>query len=406
MARERLKPGSHSNITVAKYVEDGVKANGAKRYRIATEGEEPTKFRAYCRYRDKTGHIRMAQTWRDTSGAAESALRNKLIDLTSGALDRANVTVKTASQKWLERFQIQVDQGKVRQQTFDLYEDAADRMIIPALGGLLMTELTTGRITEALDNLHADAPSNARRARVVLKHITKFAMQQDWIDKDPMTGTDTYRPVSKSVDVITVDDLKRVRQAVKAWQSGNRYGPPRGAATLDVLDFMLGTGCRPGEALAVRWQDLELGNIPTVTICGTIVSPVKGSAYRQDWTKTASGFRQIILPRSLRAMLMRRAGEATSDTYVFPARGGGCMSPNNFRRGLRDALRQADLEGFYLYLLRKKAATHIADTVSLEAAAANLGHTDTAVTRKHYAARPVLAPDVSDTMEDLLSSLD
>ena len=46
MARERLKPGSHSNITVAKYVEDGVKANGAKRYRKAVEGEEPTKFRA------------------------------------------------------------------------------------------------------------------------------------------------------------------------------------------------------------------------------------------------------------------------------------------------------------------------------------------------------------------------
>jgi integrase len=39
-----------------------------------------------------------------------------------------------------------------------------------------------------------------------------------------------------------------------------------------VVDLMLATGARIGEALAVRWQDLDLtGDRPVVTISGTIV---------------------------------------------------------------------------------------------------------------------------------------
>lgn len=408
MPRARLKLGEHSNIVAKGYVEDGVKASGAKRYRTVREGETPDYYRATCRYRARNGYTRQAEAWGPSRNKATALLRAKLADLTAGSIPKANVTVEKAAAHWLQSARALVEDGKLAQQTWDQYEDTAKRLVVPSLGGVLMGELTTGRVTDALDELAKEAPSRARMARVVLKHVCAHAKRHDWIAADPMDGTKTYRLKGRAVQVLTNDEVKQVRQAVSAWQGGNRYGPPRGEGTLDVLDMMLGLGLRTGEALALRWDDVDMGGdgIPaTVTITGTIVQSAKGGAFRQGWTKTQAGFRQIVIPSAIKAMLMRRAGTATDAELVFPARGGGVISPNNFRRGLREALKAADLDGFYPYLMRKKNATTVADAVSLEAASANLGHSDTAVTRKHYAARAVLAPDVSVTTEALLADV-
>ncbi|WP_280478372.1 hypothetical protein [Nocardia asiatica] len=40
------------------------------------------------------------------------------------------------------------------------------------------------------------------------------------------------------------------------------YGPRRNPQVLDVADVELGTGPRPGEALALRWCDVDLGAQP------------------------------------------------------------------------------------------------------------------------------------------------
>jgi len=71
------------------------------------------------------------------------------------------------------------------------------------------------------------------------------------------------------------------------------------------------TGTRIGEALAVRWEDLDSSEQPpTLTISGTIVY-VKGKGfYRQPWTKSDAGYRTIVLPKFVVAILEWRRAEA------------------------------------------------------------------------------------------------
>ena len=422
MPRPRIGRGEATNIRVIPLVVDGKKTSGAKRWRKARPDETPGDYRATCRYRGSNGYTKQAESHGSTEGQARARLRAKIAKLTKGVPVGGQVSVEYAATQWISRFADKVKAGDVTQQTWDMYSDAVQRLVIPNLGGLTMGELTTGAITQALDEMSAQAPSNARVARVVMKHVVRYAMQQDWLERDVMVGTDTYRTATPAIKVLSADELRQVRRAVKAWQGGNRYGPPRGPATLDALDLMLGTGARIGEALALRWEDVDMGTPerklstgetvpavpPTITIAGTMVQPNNGKLHRQDRPKTKQGYRQLVIGPSVQAMLLRRAGELYEGdgTMVFPARGGGLMSPNNFRRGLREALKQADIVGFHSHLLRKLNATTVADAVSLEAAAANLGHSNTKVTRAHYAARPVLAPDVSDAAEALLADLD
>ena len=167
---------------------------------------------------------------------------------------------------------------------------------------------------------------------------------------------------------------------------------------------MLGTGCRTGEALAVRWEDVSFAPAQ-IAITGTVVY-VKGKTTRQSFTKTASGLRIVSLPAYVAGRLQELAGSSDPDCpYVFAARGGGLISPNNWRRTLREALRGTPYAGFTPYKLRKTAATLIAREMSLEAASATLGHSDTAVTKRHYAERQLEAPDTSSVLQAVFDRL-
>ena len=407
MARSKLPEGHTSNVLVAGYVEDGVKASGAKCYRRATAGEDPTIYRATVRYRAANGTTKTAEAWHVHKSKAEARVRAnaaRYLEEAGRALD-PTMTVAELGEAWLSVF---AAKGSVRPQTLGLYASALNDHVAPSLGGWELRELTTGKITAALDAMAKTAPSNARFSRVVLKHMIDYAIQHDALEQSPVDKTPTYSSSAASPKALTVDQLMKVRQAVSAWQEARRSGPPRGRNTLDVLDFMLGAGCRTGEALAVRWEDVRLGENPTVTFTGTIITPRhKGKVYRQPLPKSKSGFRTVHIPRHVANMLMRRAGEEDPGELglVFASRDGGIMSPNNFRRGLRQALKEADLEGFYPYLLRKTAATAIARADGMDAAAATLGHSSPSVTAKHYAERNVEAPDVAATVQRLFDAL-
>ncbi|MGO3022730.1 MAG: site-specific integrase, partial [Brevibacterium sp.] len=154
-------------------------------------------------------------------------------------------------------------------------------------------------------------------------------------------------------------------------------GGGRGNDLLDVVDVMLGTGLRISEVLALRWEDVDLGEHPTLTVSGTLVYLKKKGLQRQSDTKTASGFRILTLPAFAVEVLLRRSVEATptETNAVFPAGAGTWKWPNNYRRSLRDALKTIEGQGrISPHVFRKSVATLIDAEATLEAAAAVLGH--------------------------------
>jgi integrase len=212
------------------------------------------------------------------------------------------------------------------------------------------------------------------------------------------------------VQALTVDEVTDLRKALAAWQDEDGVGgPPRGTDVLDVVDVMLGTGMRIGEVLALRWEDVDLGEQPTVTVAGTLVY-LKGTGLRrQSHTKTASGFRILTLPAFAVEVLLRRSVDAipTETNAVFPSGKGTWKWPNNYRRTLRGALKSIEAEGrISPHVFRKSVATLVDAEATLEAAAAVLGHSGTGVTSAHYVARAAEAPDMSEILNRFGQSAD
>ena len=226
---------------------------------------------------------------------------------------------------------------------------------------------------------------------------------------NPVRDTGRLRKPRRTVIALTSDHLEAVRAAIRQWQQPipGRPGPRHTGDLADIVDLMLATGARIGEILALQWVDLDLAaERPTLTICGTLVY-VKGKGFfRQEWTKTDAGYRMLVLPRFAVGMLLaRKLTAAESDTdAILGSRRGTWMSPNNVRRQWRQARADIELEWVTPHTFRKTVATLIDKEANTKSAAAQLGHANENITNTYYIAKPALAPDVSDILEQLGTS--
>jgi integrase len=123
--------------------------------------------------------------------------------------------------------------------------------------------------------------------------------------------------------------------------------------------------------------------------------------YRQDHPKTKAGFRTVKLPPfAVRTLKCKQTTEDPQpDDMLFPSSTGTVRSPHNFRRQWRDARSGSDYEWVTPHVFRKSVATLIDQQYSSKQAAAQLGHSGTAITEKHYIAKATESPDVTDALE-------
>lgn len=312
-----------------------------------------------------------------------------------------NTTVFALSKIWLADPHLT---ETCTEQTIERYRDSLDHHVFPALGGYLLMEVTVSRVDRFLRTLAESTPGLAKTARTVLNGMFKLAVRHDAIRSNPVRDVRLASKLKKAVEALTFDEVGVLREGLRKWQDGTGYrgGARRGNDLLDVVDVMLGTGLRISEVLALRWEDVDLGEHPTLTVSGTLVDLKKKGLQRQSHTKTSSGFRILTLPAFAVEVLGRRRLNMipTETNAVFPSGAGTWKWPNNYRRTLRDALKTIEGQGgISPHVFGKSVATLIDAEATLEAAAAVLGHSGTAVTSRHYVAKAAAAPDMSAILD-------
>jgi integrase len=123
----------------------------------------------------------------------------------------------------------------------------------------------------------------------------------------------------------------------------------------DFVSFLVGTGCRFGEAVALRWENLGV-NYSTAWICSSIsrgVSNKKG-------TKTGKS-RLVRLSPQLQAMLEDRFKNTNPQPrdLIFPSPTGIPINDHRFReRAWKTILESCDIEWKTPYQVRHAAISH------------------------------------------------
>lgn len=345
---------------------------------------------AKARFRDYDGVTRLVERSGVTGPKAENALKEALLE--RARLVGDDITAETRLRVVAEEWFADEIQGAKAWNTERRYREVLDLMVLPGMGMLTLREATVARCDRFLQlTTTSHGPSAAKHAKTVLSGVLGLATRRGALQANPVRDVKAIRVTVPEVEALTLHQVQTLRIALYADEAAVSRDIP------DGVSYMLGTSARIGEAMALRWPDLDLdAAVPTALIRATTIFKKGEGTIIQEHPKRSSSRRRIPLPAFVVTMLRQRAEDARHELLVFPSARGRVRDPNNFRKGWDSFKVSHDLEWVHPHVFRKTAAAIVEDP---ELAAGLLGHADSNVTKTHYLPRITLAPDVRDRLD-------
>lgn len=224
-----------------------------------------------------------------------------------------------------------IQSGELRPRTLELYQQRWKSHLDGRLAAKSIQKMTGSDVSNVIARMREKnlSPSVISGVLMVLGMICAYAVEKRYIASSPMSQlARRERPQAKPRTAPRVLNLEEIETLLSK-------APPSIREYLRLVAF---TGCRMSEALAIRWQDVDLDS-GTVTISGQL----ERKTYRRIPTKTSSGNREVFLTDDLVNVLKARRVKALErglhgpDQLVFCTKLGSPLSHRNVAREIRRA---------------------------------------------------------------------
>ena len=185
---------------------------------------------------------------------------------------------------------------------------------------------------------------------LILSNFFNFCIKKGYLEKNPCTGIKKLNELSR-LKTLSDDDIDKL------------IGGATNKLTGDLITFLIYTGCRKGEALNLKWDDVDMQND---------VIAVKGTKTKYD--------RYIPISKPLKELL--KAVERNQDClYVFNKNG---AKIGDFKKSFHTACRNAGLKDLRIHDLRHVFASKmVMNGTSLYITGELLGHRTTQMTKRY-----------------------
>ena len=308
--------------------------------------------------------------------------------------------------QYLEWWLSQALPGTVRDTTVVSYRGALRANVIPHIGHIRLSKLTPQHVQAMLTAIQDKGLSarTAKYAHAVLRRALGQAERWGMVTRNVATLVEPPRAVRPEVRSLKPDEVHTLLDAAR----GDRFEA--------ILTVAIAVGLRRGEALGLRWSDIDL-EAAVLRVRRALVY-VDGDLRFVD-PKTKRSRRTIPLPsvsiQALREHRRRQAAERLAagpawedDDLVFPSATGGPMDPNNLGRHFRALCDRAGIGRVRLHDLRHTCASLLlAQNVHPRVVMEILGHSGIAITMDTYShVLPELQREAADRMDQALGYTD
>lgn len=352
------------------------------------------QVRARARYRDYDGTTRPISRFGSTKARAERtlklALRDRSRSITGDLTPDSRVC--DLAQGWLA----DVDSSGLAAATKEHYRYVADRYVTPGVGGLRLREVNVGAVDRLLKAVSEHNGSGAAKStRSGMSSLLGVAVRHGALPTNPVRDVARLVKPRKVVRALTSAETTELVLALRADGRAVELDMP------DLVEFMLGSGVRIGEALALRPAVVDL-NGRVFEINATVVR-TKGQGVRiQEHPKTAAGWRVIAVPEFVGGIVRSRQSKGTvrAAGTVFASPLGHVRDASNTTADLRRAVGRAGFEWVTSHTFRKTVATRL-DEAGLTARqiADHLGHARPSVTQDVDMGRNVASTLAAEVLE-------
>ena len=359
---------------------------------------------------------RRHQQWHTVHGTrrdAERALREFLHSLETGTYVRP---IKVSLAQFLEEWLRDYVELNCSPRTKASYEMIIRRHIIPELGNIPLSQLEPRHLQAFYSRQKAQgrvddegqlSPRTVRYCHSLLAEALGHAVKMGLAGRNVAQATDAPRLDHKVMPTLTPEDIPKFLEAAK------------GSPYYTFFYLLLHTGLRRGEALALRWKNVDLG-LASLGVSSYL--SVVETAYKLDGDyvikepKTLHSRRRIALSPSLGLVLRQYRGEQeaqrallgkplTDHDFVFAHPDGTPLDPSTVSHAFAKIIRKAGVPLIRLHDLRHTHATLMLKVgVHPKVVSERLGHSSIRITLDTYShVLPGLQEAAAQRFDDFLT---
>lgn len=342
-------------------------------------------WQGQLRYTDMDGRARRFYASGKTKDEVRAQLREAQRRLDDGAPVRdAKMTLTTWIEEWIPTG---LEASTRRRATKDLYQCVLRNHVAPTIGKRTLDTLRPAHVEAMLLAKQREGykASTLRNVYAALRACLDGAVRDGWVKDNVAAKVDRPRVSASEAAFLTpaqADTLVRVLA-------------DSDPAMHRLVKFMLLTGLRRGEALGLRWEDVDPED-KTLRVRRVLARTSEGLALGEP--KTRASRRTVplgaaaldVLREQHRAQAQDRLacppGAWTESGQVFATPLGTPWDPRNALRRFTAATVKAGLPAAKLHTLRHSAATILlAAGVSMKEVQIILGHSSYTITADIYA---------------------
>lgn len=342
------------------------------------------------------------------SGKSQAEVKRKIREYNkqSDAVDPTEVSLETYMTDWL----LNAKKGKIKDSSYDRLENTAKHQVIPMIGDMHLSEITTEDINSMLNSLKENglSYSSIKKAYDCTRAMFEYAIHRRDIVINPMALAKMPHESEfekKEVRYFTRDEASRiVEECSRLYSTGTRVYPYG-----DAFILVLNTGLRMGELLGLQKQDIDFTkkvinirrNAQVVNNRNDDGSRAVGRRVVLSTTKTYSGRRCISLNKTALEAIQRLCDAHPESEYVVCGTKGNQVTHERFEKSFYRILRNCNIEQTGVHSLRHTFASILFEKgTDIKTISTLLGHASVKITMDTYVHL------IQDTGKQALDKLD
>jgi integrase len=319
---------------------------------------------------------------------------------------------KASVREYLVKEWLPAVKSTIRPTTYNSYEQHVACHIVPHIGSVKLQKLSGSQVNALYAKLAESGAKNGKKgiSAMTIHHVhaclhkaCKDAVRWGHISRNPLDAADPPRKKgdgSKEMQTWTKEQLKAFLDSVK----DDRLAP--------LWHTIAMTGMRRGEAIGLRWSDVDL-EAERLSVRRALI-PINREVVVSE-PKTAKGRRVIALDPTtvevLKGQAARQLDEQTgwdeawvSTDLVFTAANGAALDPESVTRYFRQAVAKSMLPPIRLHDLRHTHATLALQAgIHPKVVSERLGHATISITLDTYShAIPAMQEEAAALIAELV----